>query len=125
MSFCWNRHHISLTNAEVAHNAFSCWIKSRFTHARVSPFRFSLSASKKKPTWKNLPFFLFFWEERKRVEADIVLQEPERSSEELHVSFSAFCVVLIVEFSVFGGTLAADVTAVTPPPLPSFHNYTF
>lgn len=132
MSFCWTRHRISLTNAEVAHNASLLLDKVTFHSSNAflrSVFRSARLNTQKKKTWKILPFFsfsFFFWEslhvcwpgENASREASSFESQREalRNFTKGWCSFSLFYFVSSVEFGVFGGTLASDVTRAAPPP---------
>lgn len=97
MSFCWTRHRISLTNAEVAHNASLLLDKVTFHSSNAflrSVFRSARLNTQKKKNLENSPVFFFFFlflgvascllARRKRVEGSIILWEPKRSAEELY-----------------------------------------
>lgn len=132
ISFWWNRHHISLTNTEVA-----CKALLLLDEVTLNTYTFlrSVFVQRVFKTRTFLPFSFLFWESlhvclpRDNVSREILSCKSQRKTLRNFISgwssFSVFYFGVIVEFGVFGGTLAAGVTSLAPPPHPSFHNYTF
>lgn len=141
MSFCWTRHRISLTNAEVAHNASLLLDKVTFHSSNAflrSVFRSARLNTQKKKLGKFSRFFLFLsffgsrfmsaGQEKTRRGKHHPLRAKEKRWGTLPKVGAAFrCFISFQALSLACSVERSPLTSRARPRLhhPSFHNYMF